>query len=394
MTLLLGGVKGKEQTKLGEKTVFDQLFTGNQTKTKATEELLEKAFEKIGTAMSEKMPLTEKSLASLLDKIGIKGEMQTDIIQKVTEFLKKESVDLLSTEPVVEKTEETIVDEKKEEKSTDVQQNPITEPTVVEDLAKLVVSLFVEMKKNEPEVTVPIKNEGTEVKIDTVTLTKPAELHELKELKEMKEIVQLVNEGIKVEKESQMQPVITKAIEKQMEHIEKTDKTESKKELEIKIDAPTGNTDVKSMVAVHVPEVKTEPVKVVPLNELKTFVQKEMNTYADIKTISPKKIVLQLNPENLGKIEIQLEKKEDGTLTAILKVHEADAKDVVEKVMEEAKKELNDKGTIIDVQVTSSNDQQNKEEKRKEQHETVPNDKKEIKDDETFDEIWQEQLGG
>jgi len=387
MSLLLGGIK-KEKTSTTDtnaSSVFDQLFTNDQTKDIMPEQFLEQVFEKIKKALNGDLPVTEKNVENILEQVGIKGELKTEIMKKI-----KEVMDITPEEPV-------FIEEKKEEKPVKMEKklnktNEIPQE-VVQDLSKEVVSLLLEIKKNEPTLTVPVKKEPDSIDIQTVTLTKPVEQTTVDEIKEWKQVLTIVNQVVKTEQEKPVQFVELEKIKKELKEVSKPEKVESKQEVKESDNLPN-TMEIKSIATPSVGEVKTEPVKTVSVQELKTFVQKEMNTYADLKTVTPKKIILHLNPENLGKIEIQLEKKDDGTVMATLKVHETDALDVVEKAMEEAKKEFSDKGTIVDIQVTSTNDQQNKEEKRKEQQQTVPNDKKEIKDDETFDEMWQEQLGG
>jgi flagellar hook-length control protein FliK len=394
MNLLFGNIEKASGEKTGQTDVFDQIFAnqtlsgtklmkGTETGKEegiAIENILEKTMEKILGALQQNQPIDEKEIASVLDELGIKGKLQTEMIEKITEFFKNESLTVSTETPV----ENKMINDLKEEKTTETKKEETEVAQAVEDLAKIVASLFVEIREKQTEPVHVTKNENTDITISTVTLTKPKEQEEIKELNEIKKLIKNVEKI-----ENTMEPV--KALENKIEKIEKVEKQE-----DIKVNTGiTPETDVKTAVTeMSNLDIKTENTKTVSVQELKNFVSKELNTYVNLKTVTPKKIVIQLNPENLGKIEIQLEKKEDGTLVASFKVHESDTVEVVEKVMEEMKKELHEKGTNVDIEVTTTNDNQNKEEKRKEERETLTNHKKEMKEDEIFDEIWQEQLGG
>ncbi|QST03037.1 flagellar hook-length control protein FliK (plasmid) [Pontibacillus sp. ALD_SL1] len=108
------------------------------------------------------------------------------------------------------------------------------------------------------------------------------------------------------------------------------------------------------------------------IGELKASVAETVKVYADYKFIGPKKISLSLNPNHLGSVQVVVEKTGD-VVQAHIKVTEESAKGQVERAMEQVRDEMRERNIDFQFRVEEKRDHEERQEKRKEQHNTLKN---------------------
>lgn len=120
--------------------------------------------------------------------------------------------------------------------------------------------------------------------------------------------------------------------------------------------------------------MKSDTLKVSDIKEVRTAITKEVEQYVDMKIVSPKKLILQLNQGEYGKIEIHIQKMDD-KIHIFLKADDKTTHEKLENMLENLKNSLKDKQINVEYEVEKENGQQ--EEKRKEQEEQMKKGNKE-----------------
>jgi flagellar hook-length control protein FliK len=120
--------------------------------------------------------------------------------------------------------------------------------------------------------------------------------------------------------------------------------------------------------------IKTEAIKVPTIKEATDIVTKDVQQFVDMKVVGSKKITLHINQENLGKVEIQIEKR-DEKIFIILRTDEKISRDRLEISLENLKNDLKEKNIDMEFEVEKEKEQ-DRQEKRKEQEEGMKKDDK------------------
>ena len=120
-------------------------------------------------------------------------------------------------------------------------------------------------------------------------------------------------------------------------------------------------------------------------------VTKQLQEFVGNKTVNSKHVELVINPRHLGEVHLQMTRTENGIE---IKVHlsNTEVKEQVEHLMNEARRDLSDKGVNIEVQVYEQQESENQ--KRKEEPE--PEQKiieEEASDDSLFVELFENEIG-
>lgn len=311
---------------------------------------------------------------------------------------------LEAVEPLAEQENETIQEE------MEIEENNIELPTLQEQIAPLVqqpepqttepldvpksnaelmVALFQEVKQQQPMQEVE-KSTTTKVTQEVITLSKGLEKVQMKEVQELQQMKQWLQEK-NLLPTTEAAVVITPKEEK----IVPTNMyiTPIKHDEAEGIENPIAEGTIDTQMVTKTTEKITD-VRQVKTHELPSYLTKEFNTTIETYQVSPRKMVIELNPGHLGKVEVILEKNEDGVLIAQFRLEKEASKELVEKALEETVTAFEEKGTVLKVDVKTETSpsnaeeeslkEENKKEKRKGEEDTLPKDTKEF-EKELFD---------
>lgn len=153
--------------------------------------------------------------------------------------------------------------------------------------------------------------------------------------------------------------------------------TQNENKGEIKIKKEINKEELKIDTSLH--ELKSETtfkndgIKSQVSKDFRTIMTKEIEQYIDMKVVGSKKIILQINQEEIGKVEIQIEKKDD-KIHILLRIDEKASQEKIENMMENLKNGLKEKQIDVEYELEKENEQH--QEKRKEQEEQTKKENK------------------
>lgn len=233
----------------------------------------------------------------------------------------------------------------------------IKENTVINN-DQAILSMFKNNNNNNINKNIEIKDENLPLKT-TVNVSKHKEVGEMKEISDLNKTKNLLNN-----------------LEK------KEDNTGNK--FDVQMNKTFSDNKINNFT----------DIKTVNASEIKSFLKTEFDDNAAVLVSSPKKMVIQVTPENLGKVEITLEKNDDGVYIAKLVIENKNIKEMIDKTMEELAKDFEVKGSEMkfDIEVEQSkyeegqeNENNKNEHNRKETKEIITNENNEF-DKELFEE--------
>lgn len=263
----------------------------------------------------------------------------------------------LKKEETVEKSENVEINDDSNKEELDI--------TLLQELAAMQMVSISPETINSPEVTV-----SEQVVVNDVEIAMPENEKQISKFNEVKSSVQeVVTESEnKVIEEAETKPVIeqkTHEVESNLEKpIHKSQKGSSLSDSN-QNNFEFDDTQTEKNVSVF-GEVETIPVKISETTNVEKNVETDNveTQVADkiIKTVSlgQKKVELQLNPEHLGKISIEVVQKEDGSLSISLKAEHSDVKILLERVLPEMQQLLRN-NTQQNVQIQVNGQEQQKE---------------------------------
>lgn len=318
--------------------------------------------------------------------------------------------DLLSVSPVNQDHVQQ-PKEKKDEKKTDFEKKyeeiegqktkKPTDKTKKERTDLDVIELMEQMKKNmvvKPEEKVSGNVQGVD---GSKAINDVKKMKELKELKEMQNLLTVLKKETTEPEEqtTRIQKLDLEKMAKELKQIPKEALTDlhsavkESKQATIKLEKTEHQANPTAAVLHQTDTVKQDIVVTKPMTiqDVKEFIQTESS---DVKfqVNGSKSITIQLNPEHLGKLEVKLEKLDEG-MSIELKFENINSRTELEAAMEEFKEEM--KKNDVDLMVNIEWDNKDREQKEKEQQEPA---KKSIKEDlennEAFEDIYEQELKG
>ena len=318
--------------------------------------------------------------------------------------------DLLNVNPVKQEHVQQPKD-KKEEKKTDfekkyeeVEEQKGKKPTdkIKKDRTDLeVIELMDQMKKiltikSEEKGTGNVQGMDTSKIIDDTKKMK-----ELKELKEMQQLLTMVKKETTEPEEqtTKMHKLDLEKMAKELKQIPKEALTDlhsavkESKQATIKLEKTEHQPTTAAAVLTQTDTVKQDftVTKPMSIQDVKDFIQTEAS---DVKfqVNSSKSITIQLNPEHLGKLEVKLEKLDEG-MSIELKFENINSRTELEAAMEEFKEEM--KKNDVDLMVNIEWDNKDREQKEKEQQEpTKKSIKEDLENNEAFEDIYEQEIKG
>lgn len=132
---------------------------------------------------------------------------------------------------------------------------------------------------------------------------------------------------------------------------------------------------------------RTETTKTEPLREIKNLITQEIEQYVEFKEVNSKKVTLSIQHEELGNLELHVEKKDD-KIYIQLKVDITIDKEKMEETMEQLKDELKEKNIEVEYEVEQEEQQSEQhKEKRKEQEQMTEKENRREKSVEEKDRV-------
>lgn len=118
--------------------------------------------------------------------------------------------------------------------------------------------------------------------------------------------------------------------------------------------------------------LRHEPIKTESVREIKSLITQEIEQYVEFKEVNAKKISIAVQHEELGKIDLVIEKKED-KIYILLRMDDTSSKKEIEQTLELLKEELKEKDIQMEYEVEQDGQQK---EKRKEQEQMTEKENK------------------
>lgn len=342
MNLLFGKFEGNGKQVKGEGKegefldLIGQLFgTSDKGEEKQIWSLLQKEFEHmkqggVGEKKGEETPFSFLHI----------GQKEPNEMISVIDLLKKHMKEYVHIEK--KEVSEGFPKELTEETKKEIKH-------IIEDLFKKQGIPFVPEMKIEKQEAVSIKIEKVQQKNITIDLSVTD-----------KPVSQQTIEGIKQEKTIRTLQQVLQVLKESG----KTGEVVSLPNMKSDGEHTESHAEFTNMVS-DMTTSKNEAPKVIQssLAGVKEVVSQQVDSMLSLQIISPQKIIIKLNPEHLGKVQMEFMQTEDGIVVKVA-VEKKEAKLEMEQIMDSVQEEFKDK--IVDIQVEDMEQQENNERKRKE----------------------------